>query len=189
MPCFYGILFGAFLVAASVPDAAVAQGMVKYVNRDLQFTISLPHMPHEPLGTYEAADGAHLPAHVFTASEGSAEYRLTVVDFSRHSANGRTATAFAAGEIARRGDAEHNPHAYIDGLAGHHLSVVEPGGRRRIAAIYFWDERLYISEGSDVVGAPPASAFTHSIIITHPDGTQLNLDGYNAESFNAFECR
>jgi len=188
-PRFSGAGLGLCLSLLGAADAAWAQGMVKYVNRDLQFTISLPHLPGETSGTYEAADGTHLPAHIFTARQGSAEYRLTVVDFSRHPVNARSATAFAAGQIARRGEADHNPYAYIDGLAGHHLSVVEPDGRRRIAAVYFWNDRLYISEGSDFIEAPLVSPFTHSIIITHPDGTQLNLDGYNAESFNAFECR
>ncbi len=178
----------AFSVAFLLPSSgARAQGIVKYVNRDLQFTINLPHMPVVGSTLYQAADGTHLPAQTFTASQGSAEYRLTVVDFSNHPSAERGATAFAAAEIAARGEADHNRHAYMDGLSGHHLSVMEPDGERRIAAIYLYDHRLYISEGSDDAGAPLTSAFTHSIIITHKDGTQLNLDGYNAESFNAFE--
>lgn len=184
------ILF-AVIIALSVgvfaPGEAATQSWTKYVSRDLHFTINFPGTPQIEHATYASAQGHTIPAQIFSAEEGTALYKLTVVDFSGHRTLESGAVAHAAEVLMRRGVGDHNRYAYMDGLPGHHLSLTEPNGRRLQATIYLFDHRLYIVEGSDVVTAPLPSWFTYSLIITHADGTQLNLDGYNAESFNAFE--
>lgn len=181
----------ALLVALSAGLLAIggaeAQPGTKYVNRDLHFTINFPEEPRVEHTTYVAAEGRPIPAQVFSVEDGTALYKLTVVDFSEHQALEVGATAHAVETLTRRGDGHHNRYAYMDGLGGHDLTLYEASGRRLQATVYLYDHRLYIVEGSDIAEAPLPSWFTYSLIITHADGTQLNLDGYNAESFNAFE--
>jgi hypothetical protein len=172
---------------AFLPGAAIGQSWTKYVHRDLQFTINFPEEPQVETAAYVSAQGREVPAHVFLVDSGTAHYRLTVADFSENIELERGAVAHAAEVLMRRGEGDHNRFAYMDGLPGHHLSICEPNGRRLQATIYLYDHRLYIVEGSDIDEAPLPSWFTYSLIITHADGTQLNLDGYNSESFNAFE--
>ena len=177
------ILFGAILVSSP----ASAQSWETYVNRELQFTVSFPSDPAVENATYVTERGTVLPARIFSAEDGSAYYKLTVVDFSHVPSEERGATDHAAETLMRRGEGYHNRHAYVDGLSGHDLSVEQPDGRRLQAIVYLYGHRLYIAEGMDEADAPPPSRFIYSLILTHPDGTQLNLDGYNAEEFNAFE--
>ena len=182
-------LFSIALLAAGIfsSDAASAQNWEKYVNRELQFTINFPREPEIDNATYVTERGTVIPARIFSVEDGSALYKLTVADFARVPEEERGATAHAAETLMARGEGYHNRHAYADGLSGHDLSVVQPDGRRLQAIVYLYDHRLYIVEGSDDADAPPPNRFVYSLIITHPDGTQLNLDGYNAEEFNAFE--
>ena len=180
-------VFIALSVGLISTGGAVAQPWTKYVNRDLHFTINFPREPHVEHGTYVTASGHAIPSQVFSVEHDTALYRLTVVEFSEHRDLERGATAHAAEILMRRGAGDHNRFAYMDGLPGHQLSLHEPSGRRLQATVYLYDHRLYIVEGSDVAEAPLPSWFTYSLIITHADGTQLNLDGYNSESFNAFE--
>lgn len=176
------------LSAGLIPtNEAEAQPWTKYVNRDLQFTINFPEAPRIEHATYDLAPGREVPAQTFSVEDGTAHYKLTVVDFSEHVELERGAAAHAAESLMLQGEGDHNRFAYMDGLPGHHLSLYEPSGRRLQATIYLYDHRLYIVEGSDTAEAPLPSRFTYSLIITHADGTQLNLDGYNSESFNAFE--
>lgn len=184
---FIPVLFVVLPPVALMAGAAAAEPRTKYVNRDLQFTINFPEAPRIEHTTFDSTRGRAIPAQVFSVEEGTALYKLTVVDFSEHVEFERGAVADAAESLMRRGEGNHNRFAYMDGLPGHHLSLNEPSGRRLQATIYLYDHLLYIVEGSDIAEAPLPSWFTYSLIITHADGTQLNLDGYNSESFNAFE--
>jgi hypothetical protein len=171
-----------FLLASS----AFAQAWTTYVDRQRQFTINFPVRPVVSDTTYQTASGSMVPARVYAAERGTATFSVTIAEFSGTRVEGRSETQHAAASIAARGSADHDPYAYQDGLSGHHLTVRQPDGRVLRAAVYFFDNWLYIAESSDVIGAPSTAPFTHSLIITHKDGIQLNLDGYNAEEFNAF---
>jgi hypothetical protein len=179
--------FVALLAGLLLYGEAKAQSWTKYVSRDLHFTINFPEVPQVEHTTYVSALGHTIPAQVFSVENGTALYKLTVADFSENTDLEEGATVHAAEILMRRGEGDHNRYAYMDGLPGHHLSLYEPNGRRLQATIYLFDHRLYIVEGSDIAEAPLPSWCTYSLIITHADGTQLNLDGYNRESFNAFE--
>jgi hypothetical protein len=184
------VSFAAFVTLSAgvlLPGEAGAQSWTKYVDRDLHFTINFPEAPQIEHTSYVSAQGRAVPAQIFSVEDGTALYKLTAADFSGQVALEQGATAHAAEILMRRGEGRLNQHAYMDGLAGHDLSLYEPNGRRLQATIYLFDHRLYIVEGSDVAKAPLPSWYTYSLIITHADGTQLNLDGYNRESFNAFE--
>lgn len=175
------------MTACLFSQSAAAQEWERFENRALQFTINFPGDPRIENAVYTAADGTEIPAQVFSMEFGSALYKLTVADFSGHPQEARGATAHAAHAIMARGEGIHNRYGYMDGLPGHDLSVEEPNGRRLQAVVYLFDRRLYIVEGSDFIEAPPTTPFVYSLIITHADGTQLNLDGYNADEFNPFE--
>ena len=179
---FYGLILTALLISQS----ALAQAWIRTADRERQFTINFPVPPAVRDAAYRGTAGAPLPARIYAAERATGRYTLTVVDYAPVRAAAADAVTHAAEVLRRRGSGWHDRHAYQDGLYGHHLSLTEPDGRRLHAAIYFFENRLYIVEGSDLPGGRPALPFVHSLIITHKDGTQLNLDGYNDERYNPF---
>jgi hypothetical protein len=178
-------LFLAFLLLAGT---ASAQTWTKIIDRERQFTMRFPGEPASRDIAYRTAKGTSLPARLYSLERGTARYSVTVVDYSGHEGEEAEARRFAAETIKRKGEVvQHDSRAYQDGLPGDHLTVVARDGRRFAAAIHLFEHRLYIAEASDVKGAANTEPFVSALIITHKDGTWLNLDQYNAEDINAFE--
>jgi hypothetical protein len=173
------------LLGLAVP--AAAQGWTKIVDRERQFTIRFPGEPIAHDMTYRTRKGTALPAKVYALERGAARYSLTVVDFSAHPDEEPSARPNAVEALKQKGAAIHDAHAYQDGLPGDHLTISAPNGRRIVAVVHLFEHRLYIAEASDEKGAIAGEPFVYSLIITHKDGTWLNLDQFNAEDINAFE--
>jgi hypothetical protein len=159
----------------------------KIIDRERQFTMRFPGEPTSRDVAYRTAKGISLPARVYALERGTARYSLTVVDYSGHESEEHDARRFAAEALKAKGEATHDARAYQDGLPGDHLTVIARDGRRIAAAIHLFEHRLYIAEGSDVKGAANTEPFVSALIITHKDGTWLNLDRFNDVDVNAFE--
>ena len=179
-----GLGFLAFALAAGT---ASAEAWTKIVDRERQFTMRFPGEPVAEDVGYRAAGGAFLPARSYSLTRGTAHYRLTVVDYTLHQTEEAGARGFAVEALKRKGKATHDAHAWQDGLPGDHVVVAAPNGRRISAAVHLFEHRLYIAEASDVGGAVTTEPFVTSLIITHKDGTWLNLDNFNPVDINAFE--
>ena len=176
-----------FLAFALATGTASAEEWAKVVDRERQFTMRFPGEPVAEDAEYRAASGALLPARIYALERGTARYRLTVVDYTGHQKEEAGARGFAVEALKRKGKATHDAHAWQDGLPGDHVVVAAPDGRRISAVVHLFEHRLYIAEASDVGGAATTEPFVTSLIITHRDGTWLNLDRFNPVDINAFE--
>ena len=176
-----------FLTFALLAGAASAEEWTKIVDRERQFTMRFPGEPIAADTEYRTASGALLPARILALERGTARYRLTVVDYTGQEKEEAGARGFAVEALKRQGKATHDAHAWQDGLPGDHLMVAAPDGRRISAVVHLFEHRLYIAEASDAGGAATTEPFVTSLIITHKDGTWLNLDSFNPEDINAFE--
>ena len=179
-----GVGFLAFALAAGT---ASAEAWTKIVDRERQFTMRFPGEPVAADTQYRTAGGTLLPARSYALERGTALYRLTVVDYTGHAKEEADARRFAVEALERKGKATHDAHAWQDGLPGDHVMVAAPDGRRISAAVLLFEHRLYVAEASDVGGAATTEPFVTSLIITHKDGTWLNLDRFNPVDINAFD--
>lgn len=181
-----GLRFIIAVAALLIPSLGFAQDWQVFVDRERQFTIAFPGTPEIADATYVTQKGTRLPSRVYSATAGTARYMLTVVEFASAPDEESAELTEAARVLMAKGVGKEDKTAYQDGLIGHHITIVEPNGRRLWGAVHSFEHRLYIVEGSDAPTAPPPAMFTHSLIITHKDGQQINLDCYSTP-FNAFD--
>jgi hypothetical protein len=176
-----------FLAFALAAGSASGAAWTKIVDRERQFTMRFPGEPIAEDAEYRTASGAVLPARIYSLERDTARYRLTIIDYAGHEKEEAGARGFAVETLKGKGKAVHDAHAWQDGLPGDHVVVAAPDGRRISAAVHLFEHRLYIAEASDVGGAATTEPFVTSLIITHKDGTWLNLDRFNPVDINAFE--
>jgi hypothetical protein len=176
-----------FCLGFALSAAAPAQDWIKLIDRERQFTIRFPGEPQATDTIWRTDRGTTLPARTYALERGTARYALTVADYSGAPDEEHEARALAVRQLKAKGDAVHDGRAYQDGLPGDHLAITTGDGRRIVAVVHLFEHRLYVAEASDVKGAVRSEPFVYSLIITHKDGTWLNLDRFNPEDINAFE--
>jgi hypothetical protein len=77
--------------------------------------------------------------------------------------------------LRQKGRARYDDAHDLDGVTGHQISVLEPNGRLMLGSVYFYNQRLYITEASVPPGAAPPQQFQQSITFLHPDGRRVNV--------------
>lgn len=171
-----GLTSGVFL-----PGMAFAQNWMEYENREYGFTINFPKEPEIDDVTYTTASGASLPARIFFAEEGEGRYTITVVDFSARQEEQADAAEHAAEAMRQRGDVVYEVVSDLDEVPSPQFMIVEPDGREMLSTIVFYNNRLYIAEGSVAAGAAPPAQFQQSMMLVHEDGTRPNGGGQNSD--------
>jgi hypothetical protein len=160
--------------------SAFAQGeWAEFVDRTDHFTINFPGDPKVEAITYKTEKGTSLPAHVYTAQDSRGTYKLTVVDYNSAPAETATAVAEAAMVMRSKGEVKYDARENLDRIKSQRISLLEPGGERRILAeILTEGGRLYISEASVGVKAPPPAQFQASLQVLDDQGVRIR---YNAD--------
>jgi hypothetical protein len=164
------------LVLASAPVSA--QGWSEYRNTEEGFLVNLPGEPNVETIAYTTQSGASVPARVFSSAEGMNRYSMTVVNLSSSAIDddGTKAMAHEASVMRRRGQIRFDESSELDGIHGHQLSMVEPGGRRVLIQLYYYNHKLYIAEGNTTPDSFEAGLFQTSVAMIHPDGRVVNLN-------------
>ena len=130
--------------------------------------------------TYKTEKGTSLPAHVYTAQDSRGIYKITVVDYRTAPAETATAVAVAASAVRAKGEVKYYAQENLDRIKSQRISLIEPGGERRtLAEILTEGGRLYISEASVGVKAPPPAQFQASLQVLDDEGVRIryNPDG------------
>jgi hypothetical protein len=170
------------------PGIASAQAWAQYINRDLQFEIMFPGEPMIEEIAFPAPDGTTVPAHRFTATRGEGRYSMIVADFSGNAAGQDPVLDHAAASVRAKGEARYDEITQLNGVPGRALSIVEADGRQILSQMYYWEDRLYFAEGSEAAGRPPPAQFSQSMVITHPDGTGVNINPGGATTREELEA-
>ena len=165
----------------SVSPGAAAQDWIEYENREFGFGINFPVEPAVEAIEYTSPTGATLPAHLFTAVEGDARYAVTVVDYSSHAGEHHIAIGHAADAMRASGEVVYETIADLDEIYGPQFYIVDPDGREVLSTLVFFEERLYIAEGSVPPGSAPPSQFQQSMGLVHADGSRPNGAGQNED--------
>ena len=174
-------LISVLAAAAIASSPAATQEWVEYQNLEHGFAINFPGEPEISETTYASPTGEDLPAHIFAAEEGTSRYRVTVVDFSSREGEQHVAIAHATDAMRQRGEVVVEVYSDLDEVFGPQFMIVEPDAREVMATIVFYNDRLYIAEGSVAPGAAAPAQFQQSMMLLNEDGSRPNGAGENAE--------
>jgi hypothetical protein len=163
---------------------ATTQNWFEFVEQEELFSVNLPHEPDVEEIVYHSEWGADLPGKLFTASEGDANYSITVVDYSVSDLPNHSpiwdfygAVDYAAWNIRKRGgEITYDAWTNVDRIAGHMLQITNSDQSRTYVQILSHMERLYILEARVAPGSTPPIHFQQSLRIIDENGDPIRYD-------------
>lgn len=203
------IIAAVFSLLIAVPS--FAQEWTTFTSRADFFAVNFPGEPKVQDITYRTEYSIDLPGHVYSYTDGSSRYSVTVVDYTNveklHQDRARSCKAelgdvdscnpqfqsrtdlrgaivFATWSFFQR-DAKvtHYTYSYADLVEGHQLQLANKDGSRTFAAIYMHENRLYILEGTVPEGAPPPGLFQQSLQFLDKDGNRIRYQSIYSNGF------
>jgi hypothetical protein len=137
--------------------SAAADDWKEYENRDYSFTIHFPVDPTVETATYQAADGRSFSARVFSATQETGMFKVTVVEMPGEetgpdAAVMKEATKAVAGGGTIKFDIPHRVRA----VYGRQLGVTGANGGYSYVALFYRNNRLYQVEGNAFVAGGQA---------------------------------
>jgi len=160
-------LLAAGALAASEP--AAAQSWKEYSYPDYAFRVSFPAEPKVETTTYQAPDGRAVPAQVYAAAQGNAEFKMTIADLSGTGLEESAVIDQAIKTLSQGREIKVDIPARVSRVFGRQLSLLGPDGSRSSVALFYYAGRLYQIEGKSL---PPGNAtadairFQQSLIFT-----------------------
>lgn len=149
-----------FAAAALAAVPALAWDVYSYP--DAKFAVQFPAPPQIGPGRYRTAAGLEAPAQVYVARDGSVTYSLVLADFTGTALDKDAAIADAVKAFGLTGQVLVDVEARINAEYGRELSIDAKDGARTIAAIFFFDQHLYVLEGR--AGPPEPGAQSANLI-------------------------
>jgi hypothetical protein len=151
-------LLTAGALAASQP--AAAQSWKEYSYPEQVFRVSFPTDPKVETTTYQAPGGVSAPAHVYSATQGNAEFKMTVADLSGAGLEESAVIDNAIKSLSQGGEVKVNIAARVSRVFGRQLSILGQDGSRSSVALFYYEGRLYQIEGKSL---PPGNATSDAI--------------------------
>jgi hypothetical protein len=162
----------ATLIAATAP--AAAQGWAEYAYPRDAFTVAFPTDPKVDTTTYQGADGSVVEARVYSVTQDGGIFRMLVADFPDAGTAETAVLDHAVKTLSEGGEIKLDIPHRISRIYGRQLSIVGPEGSRSMAAVFYYNRRLYLIEGKALPGWADATAdairFQQSLVFTD-DGT------------------
>ncbi len=165
-------------VALFIAGAAYAQAWDVYTNREEFFAVNLPGEPKMMTSPYRTAKGTNLTAKKYTAvapagSLLAGTYILTVVDYN--SATGELGTAIeeAAARYRSMGKVTYDAVNMLDNHRSWRQTVETASQRILTEILVARNNRLYISESSTALNAPPPAQFQASLQVLDANGVRI----------------
>jgi hypothetical protein len=151
-------LLTAGTLAASHP--ASAQSWKEYSYPEQVFRVSFPVDPKIETTTYQAPGGISVPAQVYSATQGNAEFKMTVADLSGAGLEESAVIEHAIKALSQGGEIKVNITARVSRVFGRQLSILGQDGSRSSVALFYYEGRLYQIEGKSL---PPGNATSDAI--------------------------
>ena len=161
--------------ALAVSGAALAQAWSEHENRQEGWLMNFPGDPRLEMRPYTTASGVTVDAKVYSVEAPSGVYSFTFVELAGRSQDQTQSIAHAVSALRQKGRPTYDDAHDLDGVTGHQISIAEPNGRLMLGSVYFYNQRLYITEASVPPGAAPPQQFQQSITFLHPDGRRVNV--------------
>jgi hypothetical protein len=148
------------LLAASIAAAgpAAAEGWTEYAYPKDAFTVAFPAAPTIETTTYQAADGRAVAARVYSVAREGGVFKMTVADLQGAATEENAVIDHAVKALSQGGEVKLDIPHRISRVYGRQLSIAGPEGSRSMAAVFYFNKRLYQIEGKALPGNPNAAA-------------------------------
>ncbi len=199
------LMSSALVLAMS--GTSFAQEWTEFSSRDDRFTISFPGQPTVTETTWTSQYGAILPARIYSGTEGSGRYSVTVVDYNPverllsersrtlpaldlaiHAyglgywkTDVRSAVVYAMSKFLERdGKITNVMSNFADLVAGMQLQFVSSADQSRtFTSIYMHANRLILAEATVPRGYPPPLIFQQSLGWLDENGARIRYQFMN----------
>jgi hypothetical protein len=165
-------------VVAAVPHPAAAQGWVEYTYPGDAFTVAFPADPKVETTTYQAADGRLIEARLYSVTQDGGIFRMMVAEFPDATAEENAVLDHAVKTLSEGGEIKLDIPHRISRIYGRQLSILGAGGSRSMAAVFYYNRRLYLIEGKALPGWADATAdairFQQSLVFTDEGTNRSN---------------
>src|SRR5262245_34186853 len=147
-----------FIVAALLFAAPVqAQEWKEYNYPDNGFSIHFPADPKISDGMYKTTDGTMLKARTYSVEQGGMLFAVTVADFSQLKVGEEAAIDQACKQLMADGDVKMDIPHRVNSTYGRQLTVFGKDGSRSFIAVFFRNNKLYITDGKVLPNNPDMS--------------------------------
>jgi len=148
---FVGFVLGAALIAAS---PASAQIWKEFSYPESGFTIHFPGDPKVENGTYKTGDGTTVKARIYSLEHEGTLYAVTVADFSGLKLSEDNAIEQAVKQLTAEGDVVVDIPHRVSSTYGRQLSINNRDGSRSAVAVFFRENKLYVTNGKTLPTNP-----------------------------------
>ena len=169
-----GFVVSAALVSM-LSGAAWAQAWSEHENRQEGWLINFPGDPKVEIKPYSTVTGTLFELKVYSVESGGGIYNFTYVELASQPQDQTQTIAYAVDALRQKGRTRYDDAHDLDGVTGHQITVLLPDGGLMLGSVYFYNQRLYITEASVPPGAAPPQQFQQSITFLHPDGRRVNV--------------
>jgi hypothetical protein len=162
----------AAVAAVAVARPAAAQSWKEYSYPADAFTVSFPAEPKVESTTYQAANGRPAPARVYSVTNGSGVFKMTVVELADAALDETAVIGHAIKTLSEGGQIKLDIPHRISQIYGRQLSIQGTDGSRSSIALFYHKLRLYQIEGKAL---PPGNStsdairFQQSLVFADPD--------------------
>ena len=143
-----GFVVAALLLAAPVQ----AQEWKEYNYPDNGFSIHFPADPKISDATYKTADGTSVKARIYSLEQNGMHFAVTVADFSALKMSEESAIDQAVKQITAGNDVKMDIPHRVNSTYGRQLTVFSKDGSRSFIAVFFRNNKLYITDGKVLPG-------------------------------------
>jgi hypothetical protein len=169
------IAFILAVFAASGP--AAAQNWKEYAYPSYSFTVAFPADPNIETTTYQAADGRMVEAHVYSVTQDSGVFKITIADLSNTAMEESAVIDHAIKTLSQAGEIKVDIAHRISRTYGRQLSIVGTDGSHSSVAVFYFKQRLYQIEGKALPTGKDATAdairFQQSLVFTDEAADRL----------------
>ena len=162
-------LITSMLVSFALAAPALADGWKQYADPTYAFAVSFPGDPQIETTTYTAPDGRSVPARVYSVTQETGAFKMTVADLSDTGLEEHAVIDSAIKTLSQEGEVKLDIPARVSRVFGRQLSILGQDGSRSAVALFFHAGRLYQVEGRSLpAGNATADAirFQQSLIFT-----------------------
>jgi hypothetical protein len=162
----------AVILAFTLSGPAMAADWMEYAYPDFSFTVHFPAAPKIESASYRAPDGRSFEARVYSATQDSGSFKLTIADVPDGTVNENTLVTHAVNSLTEGGVIKLDIAHRIRTTYGRQLAVAGANGGYSYVAVFYYKKRLYQIEGKAHVAGGQAEVdamiFQQSLDLT-PD--------------------
>jgi hypothetical protein len=140
-------LIALVLSAFIASGPAAAQSWKEYAYPNHAFSVAFPADPKIETVAYQSSDGRPVEARVYSVTQDSGVFRMTVADLSETKLEEAAVIDHAIRTLAQGGEIKLDIPHRISQVYGRQLSIAGADGSHAFVAVFFRNKRLYQIEG------------------------------------------